>query len=169
VGRPTRCSNVLVSGSEWVAVAGIVTGGVVTIAVAGLSYWFQFRGARLAQLRDVLDSAGGAVSEAVVAAERRVVARGDAVKETGENFADKFGIVQLFENRIAIRLGSDDSLAEAYRHVVAELHEISKELYVAHGELDLNAQNNANALIAVAKDAQRNYLEKARAVVNRIL
>jgi hypothetical protein len=165
-----------VSGSDWVAIAGVATGGVVSIAVTGLNYWFQDRGARRQaqrerqnQLRDVLDSAGGAVSEAVVAAQRRVVAQGDALKETGEAFADKFGTVQLFKNRIAIRLGNADSVAEAYRNVVAELQRVSKKLYDAHGELDRDAQKDTNELIGGVKDAQLSYLESARAVVDRDL
>ncbi len=164
------------SGSDWVAVAGVATGGVVSIVVTGLNSWFQHRAARLqaqrerlGQLRDVLDSAGGAVSEAVVAAERRAVARGTALEETGESFADKFGTVQLFENRIAIRLGNDASVAKAYRNVVGELQRVSKKLYDAHGELDRDAQENANALIDGVKDAQLSYLESARAIAGRDL
>jgi hypothetical protein len=168
-GCSVRCSNVLVSGSDWVAVAGIVTGGVVTISVAGLNYWFQHRSARLVELRDVLDSAAGAVSEAVVAAQRRVVAQGDDVKKTGENYTDKFGSVQLSENRIAIRLGKNHSVAQAYRHVEAELQRISTEFWYVQGALDRDAQKDANELIDVAKDAQLRYLESARAVVNQDL
>jgi hypothetical protein len=156
-----------VSAGDWIAVAAIVTGGVVSIAVTGLTYWFQDRAARLGQRRDVLDSAGGAVSDVVVAARRRVVAQGDEVKETGEAFADKFGAVQLYENRIAIRLGNDHRVTAAYDHVVAQLARISKKFWDAHGPLDPNAQRDVNALIDAAKEAQRNYLESARALVHR--
>jgi hypothetical protein len=159
----------LVSGSDWVAVSGVVTAGVVSITVPGLNYWFGDRAARLAQLRDTLDSAGGAVSEAVVAAQRRVVAQGDAVRETGERFADKFGAVRLFEVRIAIQLGNDHSVAEAYRNVIGELQVISKELFDVHGELDQDAQKAVNELIDAVRPAQLSYLESARVVVNRDL
>jgi hypothetical protein len=156
-----------VSGGDWVAVAGIVTAGVVSIAVTGLTYWFQHRAARLGQLRDVLDLAGGAVSEAVTAARRRVVAQGDDVKATGETFADKLGNVELSENRIAIRLGNSDRVTAAYHEVVAELQRVSTKFWEAQGAVDPNAQEEVNKLIDVAKDAQRKYLESARELVNR--
>jgi hypothetical protein len=164
------------SGSDWVAIAGVATGGVVTIAVTGLNYWFQDREARrqaqrerLSQLRDVLDSAGGGLSDAISAAERRVVAQGDELEETGKAFADKLQAIQLSKNRIAIRLGNDDSVTEAYSDVVAKVQRVGKNLYDAHGALDPGSQEKANGLIDGVRAGQLRYLDRAHAVANRDL
>jgi hypothetical protein len=163
-----------VSGSEWVAVAGIATGGIVSIAVTALNFWFQRRAARvqaqrerLGELRSVLDLAGAAVSEAVGAARRRVVATGDAVTETGESFEDKHGAVRVFENRIAIRLGDGELVTQAYHDVAAQLERVGQKLFVAGGELDENTRKKTNEEIKRVRELQLAYLERARAIVNQ--
>jgi hypothetical protein len=162
------------SGSDWVAVAGLAIGAAVSIVVTAINIWFQRRAARLqaqrerlGELRNVLDLAGGAVSEAIAAAQRRVVARGDAVKETGESFEDKHGAVRVFENRIAIRLGKDDVVTRAYHHVGVELKRVGRSLFDARGELDENARTSTNKEIKRVRELQLAYLECARGVVNR--
>jgi hypothetical protein len=160
-----------VSGSDWVAVAGIASGVVVTIAVTVLNLWYgarlQARREQRGELRNVLDLAAAAVSEAVGAAGRRVVATGDAVDETGESFEDKHGAVRVFEHRIAIRLGKDDAVTEAFQRVEAQLDKVSKELFAAHGALDDNAQKSTNEQIKRVRELQLVYLEGARELVNR--
>jgi hypothetical protein len=156
-----------VSGSDWVAVAGVASGVVVTIVVTALNLWYGARRERLGELRNVLDLAGGAVSEAVAAARRRVVATGDDVKQTGESFEDKHGAVRVFENRIAIRLGDDDVVTQAYHRVEAELELVGKNLFDAGGELDEDSQKSTNEDIDRVRELQLAYLEGARDVINR--
>jgi hypothetical protein len=161
-----RCDNFLVSGSNWVALAGIASGVLVT----ALSLWYgsrlQAERERLGELRNVLDLAGGAISEAIVAGRRRVVAKGAAVEETGESFEDKHGAVRVFESRIAIRLGNDDPLTQAYHLVEAQLEEVGKKLFGARGELAEDAQKSTNKDISRVRELQLAYLASARAVVN---
>jgi hypothetical protein len=52
---------------------------------------------------------------------------------------------------------------------VDELQGISKQFWDKQGALDSNAQRDVNGLIDAAREAQRNYLESARALVNRDL
>jgi hypothetical protein len=155
-----------VSGSNWVALAGIASGVLVT----ALNLWYgarlQERRERHGELRDVLDLAAGAVSEAIAAAGRRVVAPGDKVDETGDMFEDKHGAVRVFANRIAIRLGDKDVVTQAYRNVDAELKKVGETLFKAGGVLDDDARKSTNADIKRVRAAQLAYLESARAVVN---
>jgi hypothetical protein len=151
---------------QWVALAGIASG----VLVSALSLWYgsrlQAERERLGELRNVLDLAGGAVSEAIVAGRRRVVATGDDIKATGESFEDKHGAVRVFESRIAIRLGREDAVTRAYHHAEVELRQVGDKLFRARGQLDKETQESTNNDIKRVRAAQLAYLERARAVVN---
>jgi hypothetical protein len=163
-----------VTGGEWIALASVVSTATVSVVTVVLSHALQRRERlrtdekeRLADLRAVLESAAGAVSEAIGAARQRVVAQeASDRKETGTTFMGEIEAVELFEKRIAIRRGSDDAVTGAYGNALTQLDLISKELYDAHGALDQDAQRRANDLIDDASAALRSYLDSARAALD---
>jgi hypothetical protein len=163
-----------VNGGELIGLAGVVSGAAVSIVTVVLTHELKRRDRlradekeRLADLRAVLESAAGAVSEAIGAARQRVVAQeASDRKETGTTFMGKIEAVELFEKRIAIRRGSDDDVTGAYGNALTQLDLVSKEFYDAHGALDQDAQRRANDLIDDASGALRSYLDSARAALD---
>jgi hypothetical protein len=162
-----------VTGGEWLALASVVSTATVSVVTVVLNHALQRRERlradekeRLADLRAVLESAGAAVSEAIGAARRRVVAQdADDRRKTGEFFEDKSEAVQLFEIRIAIRCGSKVEMTWTYGSALAQLRILGKELFEAEGVLDPDGQARANELIDGVSTAQRRYLDLARAAL----
>jgi hypothetical protein len=126
--------------SEAVTILAIVTPAAVT--VAGLGYAASREDRRIREqrrsdtereIRDVLDTGAQALTEALVAFERRVARIADP-EETGRALAERHKQVRLLQQRIAIRLGPRDAVVEAYKRAARVAQQMADFAYKAHGE-----------------------------------
>jgi hypothetical protein len=151
--------------SETVTILAIVTPAAVTV----LGLWFgasredrrihaQSRAEAGKEIGDVLDDGAQALTEGLIAFERRR-AKGSDPDETGNAFAERLREAQRIDQRVTIRLGGEDRTATSYRTAVEKLDEMSRFAYKAHGEeLDKEASGE---LIGALKDARRAFLRSA--------